>query len=104
MKLVATIFERGIEAGLKVVQPWAKKLDGWDFSHQLSGQPPPSRDLARLGRRVREPSAHVAGVAGWLLSIITSHAPEDGCNRCAPAIADGCNGCAPAILPKMAAI
>ena len=100
MKLVATIFERGIEAGLKVVQPWAKKLDDWDFfltSYLGTGQPP-SREAEATS------AGAICGVAGWLLSIITSHAPEDGCNRCAPAIADGCNGCAPAILPKMAAI
>ena len=67
---------------------------------QLSLQPP-SREA---GATSAEPFVRMAGAAGWLLSIITSHAPEDGCNRCAPAIADGCNGCGPAILPKMAAI
>ena len=102
MKLVASIFERWIEGGwLETCAAMGEKAR-WlvFFLTSYPGSPP----LARLGRRVREPSAHVAGVAGWLLSIITSHAPEDGCNRCAPAIVDGCNGCAPAILPKMAAI
>ena len=70
------------------------------FSHQLSWHPP-SREA---GTTSAEPSVRVAGAAGWLLSIITSHAPGDGCTRCAPAIVDGCNGCGPAILPKMAAI
>ena len=99
---VAASFEPGTEAGWVESCAAIGKKARWlgFFSHQLTWHPP-SREA---GTTSASPSARVAGAAGWLLSIITSHAAEDGCTRCAPAIADGCNGCAPAILPKMAAI
>ena len=59
---------------------------------------------ARPGATSAQPFVRVEGEADGCHRIITSHAPEDGCTDCAPAIVDGWNGCPPATLPKMAAV
>ena len=71
---VAASFEPGTEAGWVESCAAIGKKARWlgFFSHQLSLQPP-SREA---GATSAEPFVRVAGAAGWLLSIITSHAPE----------------------------
>ena len=44
---------------------------------------------ARPGATSAQPFVRVAGEADGCHRIITSHAPEDGCTDCAPAIVDG---------------